>query len=96
MGDGTFEQVCFNAMARTVGGRQLGEVGRRHRCWIPLRDVGTHGGHWQAAVARVLEFLHTQRQSDVTGAGGYRVDCRADRLGAAGAEVFDPGDAYIG
>ncbi|MDT4871532.1 hypothetical protein FQZ97_1066640 [compost metagenome] len=94
-GNRPLEQVGLDVVARAIGRGQLGEVGRRHGRRIPLRNIGANGGHRQAAVAGVLEFLHAQRQGDVAGARGHRVDRRADRFRTAGAEVLHAGDTDV-
>ncbi|MCY1547888.1 hypothetical protein D9M68_839680 [compost metagenome] len=90
------EQPRIDAMLAAVGGGQLGEVGRRHRIGIPLRNVGADRGHRQAAVAGVLELFHAQCDRDVAGTGGHRVHRCADGFGTTGAEVLHARHADVG
>ena len=50
----------------------------------------------QSAVAGVLELLAAEGEGDVARAGGDRVHRTAECLGAARAEVLDPGHRDVG
>ncbi len=77
-------------MLCTVGRGQLGEVPRGRARGGPLGIQRASEAARKAAVARVLELLHPERERDITGAGGNRINRAPEGFRARGAEVLDP------
>ncbi|CFO04561.1 Uncharacterised protein [Bordetella pertussis] len=96
MGHGRLEVLPGHAVAGLVGTGQLREVAR-----VAVRGQ-VHGrqraarGQRQTGEAGVFQLFHPERQRDVRGAGGDRVDGAAKRFGAAGAEVLHARHADVG
>ena len=94
-----FQIPIRNFVFGTIRACKLGKgAGRRH-VRKPLPGQAARIGACktgQTAVTGILEFLHSQSQGKIVGAGSHGITCAAKSLGAGSAEVFNPGGGNIG
>ena len=80
-----------HAVARLIGRGELGEAGGRRAKRLPHAVERALERNRQAAVARVLELLNPDGEGNVDRARGDGIGRTAQRFGAGGAHVLDPG-----
>src|SRR5690606_17770373 len=81
--------VLVDAVPGGIGGGELGEVARRRRVGPEEVVDGAAVTLRQAAVTGILQLLDAEREGDVAGPGGNRVNGAAEGFRAACAVVFN-------
>ena len=95
-GHRALEIVLVHPVRAPVAGRELGEHPGSGEV-RPVHVVGDPAGALgEAAVAGVLELLAAEGEGHVARPRRHRVDRPPERLGAARAEVLDPGHRDVG